>query len=252
MRTISLVALLDAAMTVHAQCRDTCAYSNDGACDDGGLGSEYSDCNVGTDCWDCGSRTCMCPPDYSTCYSSGYCWNSMFTYDTDACGNACTASFGTCPCVGSDRLCYDYRCGNTCQNFPCSVSVSPNPPPSPPPPPPFPPPPSPVPCNGSPQPLCGESCTYAFDGDCDDGGPGAEYSYCDLGQHATNSFPRRLNSTHAHARTHSFRAPNRSQLRSARRFTLRSGRLGLRRLRHALRGLRLSTAAANVAGLLLD
>ena len=39
-----------------AQCDDTCAYAYDGACDDGGAGSEFNVCALGTDCGDCGSR----------------------------------------------------------------------------------------------------------------------------------------------------------------------------------------------------
>ena len=34
-------------------CVNTCNYANDGQCDDGGLGSQYSYCNLGTDCNDC-------------------------------------------------------------------------------------------------------------------------------------------------------------------------------------------------------
>ena len=37
-------------------CTDSCAYSFDGDCDDGGSGSEYSFCEIGTDCGDCGER----------------------------------------------------------------------------------------------------------------------------------------------------------------------------------------------------
>merc|ERR1712113_1228954 len=40
-------------------CTNSCqdgTYSNDGTCDDGGEGSEYDDCFIGTDCADCGSR----------------------------------------------------------------------------------------------------------------------------------------------------------------------------------------------------
>ena len=39
---------------------DTCPYKIDGHCDDGGWGAEYSDCDLGTDCYDCGPR--MSPP----------------------------------------------------------------------------------------------------------------------------------------------------------------------------------------------
>tara|TARA_A100001015_G_scaffold37001_1_gene40754 strand:- start:454 stop:1668 length:1215 start_codon:yes stop_codon:yes gene_type:complete len=33
-----------------------CLYVNDGHCDDGGLGSEFSECDLGFDCGDCGKR----------------------------------------------------------------------------------------------------------------------------------------------------------------------------------------------------
>jgi hypothetical protein len=39
-----------------ALCSDTCQYSGDGACDDGGPNSSYSVCELGTDCTDCGPR----------------------------------------------------------------------------------------------------------------------------------------------------------------------------------------------------
>lgn len=38
-------------------CSNTCTWANDGACDDGGPGSEFSVCDCGTDCGDCGTRT---------------------------------------------------------------------------------------------------------------------------------------------------------------------------------------------------
>jgi hypothetical protein len=37
-------------------CDETCQYSSDGECDDGGPGSDYHECGLGTDCADCGSR----------------------------------------------------------------------------------------------------------------------------------------------------------------------------------------------------
>ncbi len=37
-------------------CTDTCTYAADGECDDGGPGSSYSVCELGTDCTDCGPR----------------------------------------------------------------------------------------------------------------------------------------------------------------------------------------------------
>ncbi|KAL1520830.1 hypothetical protein AB1Y20_022392 [Prymnesium parvum] len=40
-----------------ASCSNTCGYSSDSDCDDGGPGAEYSLCTSGTDCVDCGIRT---------------------------------------------------------------------------------------------------------------------------------------------------------------------------------------------------
>ena len=37
-------------------CIDTCAYSSDGYCDDGGANAQYTACDFGTDCTDCGMR----------------------------------------------------------------------------------------------------------------------------------------------------------------------------------------------------
>jgi hypothetical protein len=40
-------------------CTDTCTYDDDGDCDDGGPGSDFSLCDYGTDCTDCGPRPPM-------------------------------------------------------------------------------------------------------------------------------------------------------------------------------------------------
>lgn len=37
-------------------CESTCRYAGDGECDDGGPGAQYSVCELGTDCGDCGPR----------------------------------------------------------------------------------------------------------------------------------------------------------------------------------------------------
>lgn len=37
-------------------CSDACQVAGDGDCDDGGPGSEFTDCTYGTDCSDCGTR----------------------------------------------------------------------------------------------------------------------------------------------------------------------------------------------------
>jgi hypothetical protein len=38
--------------------------------------------------------------------------------------------------------------------------------------------------------VCGETCLYAADGDCDDGGPGYEYTSCAYGSDCTDCGPR--------------------------------------------------------------
>lgn len=38
------------------KCIDTCLFNDDGDCDDGGPGSDYDLCELGTDCADCGTR----------------------------------------------------------------------------------------------------------------------------------------------------------------------------------------------------
>lgn len=48
---------LHPSLAFPAFCSDTCQYAKDGACDDGGPGSDYSGCSLGTDCTDCGDRT---------------------------------------------------------------------------------------------------------------------------------------------------------------------------------------------------
>ena len=51
-----------------ASCPRNPQYAGDSTCDDGGDGSEYSDCDWGTDCADCGTR-CFSPPVAPPSYS---------------------------------------------------------------------------------------------------------------------------------------------------------------------------------------
>jgi len=51
----------------NCRCNNECLgapeYAEDGTCDDGGVGSTYSDCELGTDCEDCGFQVrCLVPP----------------------------------------------------------------------------------------------------------------------------------------------------------------------------------------------
>jgi hypothetical protein len=57
----------------------------------------------------------------------------------------------------------------------------------------------PISC-GTCQGLCTETCNAASDGDCDDGGPGAEFSMCAQGTDCIDCGPRALNTNGAQAR----------------------------------------------------
>ena len=37
-------------------CTNSCPFASDGDCDDGGPGADFSLCDLGTDCNDCGTR----------------------------------------------------------------------------------------------------------------------------------------------------------------------------------------------------
>ena len=51
-----MVESYDTIMVSGEYCEDTCRFSGDGDCDDGGPDSDYSFCALGTDCTDCGPR----------------------------------------------------------------------------------------------------------------------------------------------------------------------------------------------------
>jgi len=60
-RIVALVAsalfFVPALASAQVLCTNTCAYANDGECDDGGTNSLYDLCELGSDCNDCGPRT---------------------------------------------------------------------------------------------------------------------------------------------------------------------------------------------------
>jgi hypothetical protein len=54
--TILLGAGLNLSSCVKEVCDETCAWSGDGECDDGGEDSDFDHCDLGSDCLDCGTR----------------------------------------------------------------------------------------------------------------------------------------------------------------------------------------------------
>ena len=154
-------------------------YTSDNECDDGGPGAEFPVCLYGTDCIDCGPR--VAPPPLPPHFPGFTCFNNCLNAGGGACSDGGPGSeFATCP-YGSD--CAD-----------CGPRVSmPSPPPKTPPPPsplPFPPgsapPPTPVMCSNT----CPGYPDWVSDGDCDDGGPGAEFGDCLYGTDCTDCGPR--------------------------------------------------------------
>ena len=57
---VAAMAIAVSNQVVAGFCTNTCTYSTDGGCDDGGRGSEFSSCDIGTDCIDCGTRAALC------------------------------------------------------------------------------------------------------------------------------------------------------------------------------------------------
>ena len=138
-------------------CSNTCHFSSDAVCDDGGEGAEYSSCNLGSDCSDCGVRELLAtvppPPSAPTPSSPSICSNTCEYRRDDDCDDGGKDSHYSVCAFGTDCL----DCG---ARFP-----TPSAPPTPPPPP------------G----VCNDDCSFPRDGECDDGGPGSEYSDCNLG-----------------------------------------------------------------------
>ena len=76
-----------------SECTNTCIFNNDGECDDGQAGSQWSNCACGTDCADCGSRTSCdgATDDYYTSYT--FSTDSDFGCLKDVC---CAEKKGDC------------------------------------------------------------------------------------------------------------------------------------------------------------
>ena len=176
-------------------CSDSCMFAYDGWCDDGGPGSEYSDCTPGTDCGDCGPRsgTSSSPPSVS-CTSNCLCTNTCSSASDNDCDDGGPgAEYSVCS-LGAD--CVD--CGP--RTAPDTSPASPPPPFSPPLPPRSPPLVAPP---GSTY-VCSNTCVssspfdsgssmamyYAGDGECQDGGPGSELPFCTFGTDCTDCGPR--------------------------------------------------------------
>eukprot|EP00750_Incisomonas_marina_P033659 INCI9923.4.p1 GENE.INCI9923.4~~INCI9923.4.p1 ORF type:complete len:1656 (+),score=236.80 INCI9923.4:346-5313(+) len=162
-----------------AVCGNTCSYAFDGDCDDGGPNSDFSVCNYGSDCGDCGVRD-QDDGGYDTAY-----------YPTV---EACPAEEPGCICTNECEHSRNFNCedgGEGSSEFICDLGSD---------------------CRdcGPRYPKCGEfcdtidkspgdfavfsglGCSTNGNGICEDGGPGATAATCEFGQDADDCGPRAL------------------------------------------------------------
>jgi len=91
--------------SIASLCTETCYYDDDGYCDDGGTGSSYFDCDYGSDCADCGTRS---DPSLALCTSCPLECNNKGAADRDTsnwCLEAAWGANGVC-----DPACNNAEC----------------------------------------------------------------------------------------------------------------------------------------------
>ena len=111
-------------------CTNTCSYPSDGDCDDGGPGSEYSNCYLGTDCVDCGSRDSSLGVDsgsirnyYIDPSESPLVYRRVFYPDANDCtGSSVTEVLGTGDCSSTSRQRFYPRIREVVSATPSSLS----------------------------------------------------------------------------------------------------------------------------------
>lgn len=154
---LALATLATTSGSAQVLCDNSCDTAFDNECDDGGAGSLFATCSLGSDCSDCGPRTAG---DASpTSVAGTVCTNTCPTANDNECDDGGLNSIYSICAFGSD--CND--CGpRTAEALPTSDDGS----------------------------VCTNSCDTAFDNECDDGGPGSIYSICALGSDCNDCGPR--------------------------------------------------------------
>jgi len=95
-----------------ARCSDTCPSARDGTCSDGGSDTVYYDCELGTDCTDCGPRP---DPSSSQASSAPAPPSGQTSQATANCANTCEyASDGICNDGGDVTAYFDCALGTDC------------------------------------------------------------------------------------------------------------------------------------------
>ncbi|MGE0791045.1 MAG: hypothetical protein AB7S26_35565 [Sandaracinaceae bacterium] len=96
-------------------CNDTCASASNGACEDGGMDSTFSDCRFGTDCADCGPRDPRDEPmsclDVRTSCASGTCCGDLSCRDGVTFSQQCCVEAGQM-CTSSSQCCGSMACSS--------------------------------------------------------------------------------------------------------------------------------------------
>ena len=124
-------------------CDDTCSDAGDGYCDDGGPFAQYNICGFGSDCSDCSPRYDDDGDGYYDDEGTTS-LNTSLSLDCDDSDSTVNPGGTEVPNDGIDQ---------DCSGADEIASTA----------------------------LCDDSCQYANDGDCDDGGTDSLYDYCDLG-----------------------------------------------------------------------
>ena len=169
--TLAVAACLTYAAPAAAQCRDTCATADNGVCEDGAGGAQSSHCERGTDCTDCGARypdgyfpdTQRNPPPPQTQVVPAPPRRPAPAPQVLVCDNACRWSYdGECDDGGPGAQHAVCAYGSDC--YDCGARPLPG---------------------AAPRPVtyefCEDTCVSAYDGVCDDGGPGSVYAICPVG-----------------------------------------------------------------------
>merc|ERR1711881_321463 len=148
-------------------------WVDDGDCDDGGPGWEYTLCELGNDCTDCGARLCIDDCNWVTdgdCDDGGPGWEyTLCDLGTDCtdCGARAAALLQVPPSTKSrkkEKQEEDKKRKKTAKPMQKSSAL----------------------LQTKSRNLCIDDCNWVNDGDCDDGGPGWEYTLCELGTDCTD------------------------------------------------------------------
>ena len=104
-------------------CKDTCESANDGTCDDGGAGSDFHSCVLGTDCTDCGRRSsalalaaaAASASSYTAPFAAAARGAAAVASAGALCSDSCdTANDGYCDDGGQDAAFFSCKLGTDC------------------------------------------------------------------------------------------------------------------------------------------